>query len=100
MRVQKRAARRRREARRVNIEGIWCFVGKTVRVETGSGLGSAGAVVFSGGEDVEGPEGFSLSKIGKGEDAASTAGIHCSATFFSTSTTLKAMSKTINPKAM
>ena len=41
-----------------------------------------------------------MSRTGEGEGAACAAGIHCFAIFFSTSTTLRMMSKTINPKAM
>lgn len=41
-----------------------------------------------------------MSRTGEGEDAACAGSIHCFAIFFSTSTTLRMMSKTINPKAI
>ena len=100
MRVQKRAARRRREARSVNIGGIWRFLGDIVDGGPGAGLGSAGGVVDVGGEDVEEPEDFSLFEIGEGEEAISTTGIHCFAIFFSTNTTRRIISKTIKPNAI
>ena len=100
MRAQKRAARRRREPRRVKIGGSWRFVGKIVNGGTESGLGSANNVVVSGGEDIEGPGGFSSSRAGKGGDVSCEAGIHIFAIFFSTNTTLRTTSRTINPNAI
>ena len=37
---------------------------------------------------------------GEGGDVSGSAGVHCFAIFFSTNTTLRMMSKTINPNAM
>ena len=100
MRVQKRAARRRREARRVSTVGSFRLVGNIGKDWAGSGTGSGGEVIASGGEDAKGPFSFSSSMVGEGEGNSCTAGIHCLATFFSTKTTRKIISKTINPNAM
>ena len=100
MRVQKRAARRRREARRVSTVGSFRLVGKIDKDWADSGPGSGGEVIASGREDVEGPGNFSSSIIGEGKGSSCTAGIHCFAIFFSTRTTRKIISKTINPNAM
>ena len=98
--MQKRAARRRREARRVNSGGSWRFDGKIDNGRAGSGLGSAGDVVVSDGRDGEWSGGFSSAKTGEGAGVSCTAGIHCFAIFFSTSTTLRITSRTINPNAI
>ena len=100
MRVQKRAARRRREARRVSTVGSFRLVGKIDNGWAGSGPGSGGEVVVFGCEEVEGFASFSASRFGEGEGSSCTAGIHCFAIFFSTKTTRKVISKTINPNAM
>lgn len=66
----------------------------------GFGLGTGDRVVVAGGEYVGGSGAFSSSKIGEGDDGFVASGIHCFAIFFSTSTTLRDMSKTIKPNAM
>ena len=103
MRVQNRAAMRRREARRVSTAGSFRLVGKIDKDWAGSGPGSGGSggeVVVCGGEEIEGSASFSSSMAGEGEGNSCTAGIHCFAIFFSTKTTRKIISKTINPNAM
>ena len=96
MRVQKRAARRRREARRVRTVGSFRLDDRWA----GSGPGSGGEVVVFGCEEVEGFASFSSFRFGEGEGSSCMAGIHCFAIFFSTKTTRNIISKTINPNAM
>ena len=57
-------------------------------------------MVVSGRGEVEGFAGFSSSRIGEGEGSSCTAGVHCFAIFFSTKTTRRIISRTINPNAM
>ena len=75
-------------------------MGKIVNGGTESGLGIANNVVVSGGEDTEGPGGFLSSRAGEGGGASCKAGIHFFAIFFSTNTTLRTISRTINPNAI
>ena len=65
--------------------------------EEGSG---ARNVAASDDDDAEVPGGFSVPKLGVEGGVSCSAGIHCLAIFFSTNTTRRMMSKTINPKAM
>ena len=75
-------------------------MGKIVTGGTESDLGIADNVVVSGGEDIEGPGGFSSSRAGEGGGVSCKTGIHFFAIFFSTNTTLRTTSRTINPNAI